>query len=250
MSSLEGKRALITGGSTGIGLAIAKSMVAEGARVSIASRNVERLESVAAGLDGVEAVQLDVADASSVKDVFEAAGDVDVLVNNAGIVATAPFERSSLDTFQQIIGVNLYGVFLCAQAVVPAMRARNSGRIVNIASTAGLKGYAYASMYTASKHAVVGMTRALALELSDTSVTANCVCPGFTDTPMAADAIEHLTGRTGRSSEEVVAELVRHNPQKRLIDPAEVAETVLWLCREESRSINGQSIAVAGGEVM
>ncbi|MEO1203427.1 MAG: SDR family NAD(P)-dependent oxidoreductase [Pseudomonadota bacterium] len=248
--SLAGQHALVSGGSTGIGLAIARSLADAGATVTIASRNIERLEAVAAEHRGIEAVQLDVADADAVSDRMSAIAPVDILVNNAGIVSTAPFERSTLDEFERIMAVNLYGTFLCTQAVLPGMRERNRGRIVNVASTAALKGYAYVSMYTASKHAVLGMTRALALELADTPITANCVCPGFTDTPMADGAIDHLTGRTGRSEDEVLAELVKHNPQKRLIDPSEVAATVLWLCSEDSRSINGQAIAVAGGEIM
>ena len=250
MSEFSGQHAFVTGGSTGIGLAIARALASRGARVTIASRNVERLRSVADGIDGVKAARVDVADEASVRETFEALDDVDILVNNAGIVATAPFERSSLDAFQDIVAVNLYGSFLCTQAVLPGMRDRNRGRIVNVASTAGLKGYAYVSMYAASKHAVVGMTRSLALELAETNITANCVCPGFTDTPMADGAIEHLTARTGRSEDEVLAELVKHNPQKRLIDPDEVAAAVVWLCIDESRSINGQSIAIAGGEIM
>jgi len=250
MSRFSGQHAFVTGGSTGIGLAIARDLASKGARVTIASRNVERLRSVADGLDGVKAARVDVADEASVRETFDALDDVDILINNAGIVATAPFERSSLDAFQNIVAVNLYGTFLCTQAVLPGMRERNRGRIINVASTAGLKGYAYVTMYTASKHAVVGMTRSLALELSDTGITANCVCPGFTDTPMADGAIEHLTSKTGRSADEVLAELVKHNPQKRLIDPEEVAATVAWLCLDESRSITGQAIAVSGGEIM
>lgn len=248
--SLAGQHALVSGGSTGIGLAIARSLADAGATVTIASRNIERLEAVAAEHSAIEAVQLDVADADAVSERMSAIAPVDILVNNAGIVSTAPFERSTLVDFERIMAVNLYGTFLCTQAVLPGMRERNRGRIVNVASTAALKGYAYVSMYTASKHAVLGMTRALALELADTPITANCVCPGFTDTPMADGAIEHLTGRTGRSEDEVLAELVKHNPQKRLIDPSEVAATVLWLCSRDSRSINGQAIAVAGGEIM
>ncbi len=250
MNSLEGQHALVTGGSTGIGLAIAKAMAGAGAKVTIASRDTERLDAVAAEHPGIEAMPLDVADGDSVTKAIASIDPVDVLVNNAGIVSTAPFERSTLESFEKIMAVNVYGAFRCTQAVLPGMRERKRGRIINIASTAALKGYAYVSMYTASKHAVLGMTRALALELAETPITANCVCPGFTDTPMADGAIEHLTGRTGRSEDEVLAELVKHNPQKRLIDPAEVAAAVLWLCADESRSISGQAIAVAGGEVM
>lgn len=250
MQSLKDQHAIVTGGATGIGLAITKSLASAGVRVTIASRNVERATEIAAGLDGVTSVALDVGDPESIVAVFDAAGPVDILVNNAGATYSAPFDRTTLEQWTDLIAVNLTGTFLCAQAALKSMRERGSGRIINIASTAGLKGYAYTSAYTASKHGVVGMTRSLALELASTDITANCVCPGFTDTDIVADAVANIQSKTGRSEEEALAELVKHNPQGRLVTPAEVADTVLWLCQNSSGSITGQAIVVAGGEIM
>lgn len=248
-TSLENRHAFVTGGATGIGLAITKDLVAAGARVTIASRNADRVADVASSLDGVTGVTLDVTDGENIRSVFDAAGPVDILVNNSGIAHAAPFEKTTMESWSRIIAVNLTGVFLCTQAVLPGMREQNSGRIINVASTAGLKGYGYISAYAASKHGVIGLTRSLALELATTGITANCVCPGFTDTPMADDAVDNITSKTSRSKEEALAELIKHNPQNRLITPEEVAGAVLWLCQASSGSINGQSIAVAGGEI-
>lgn len=249
MQSLEGRHALVTGGATGIGLAITKSLRSAGARVTIASRNIERVKAVAAELDGVTGVQLDVTDADDISAVFEQAGPVDILVNNAGIALAAPFEKTSLEQWSNIMAVNLTGVFLCTQAVLASMRERNEGRIINVASTAGLKGAPYISAYAASKHGLIGMTQSLALEIATTGITANCVCPGFTDTQMVDDAVTNITSKTGRSGDEALAKLVQYNPQKRLITPEEVADTVLWLCQDSSRSITGQSIVIGGGEI-
>lgn len=250
MQKLKDCHALVTGGATGIGLAIAKSLAGEGARVTIASRNIERVNTVADENEGITGIALDVTNPDSIESVFAEVGPVDVLVNNSGVALAVPFEKTTIEQLSSVMAVNLTGVFLCAQAALPSMRERNQGRIINIASTAGLKGYAYISAYAASKHAVIGMTRSLALELSATGITANCVCPGFTDTEIAADAIANVTAKTGRSAEEALAELIKFNPQQRMIQPEEVADTVVWLCQDSSRSINGQAIAVAGGEVM
>ena len=250
MQSLDDRHALVTGGATGIGLAVTKSLVSAGARVTIASRNVERVTAVAAELTGVTGRSLDVTDPESIDAVFDAAGPVDILVNNAGIALAAPFDKTTPEQWSNVMAVNLTGVYLCTQAALKSMRERDSGRIINIASTAGLKGYAYISAYAASKHGVVGMTRSLALELAATGITANCICPGFVDTDIVAEAVANITSKTGRSKKEALAELVKHNPQKRLITPAEVADAVLWLCQNTSCSITGQAIVVAGGEIM
>jgi len=250
MTNLKGSHALVTGGATGIGLAIAKALCASGVRVTVASRNIQRIEEVIKDLDAVTGMALDVTDSGSVRSVFEAAGPVDILVNNSGIALAAPFDSTTQEQLANVMAVNLTGVFHCMQAVLPSMRERNYGRIINIASTAGLRGYAYTSVYSASKHGVIGMTRSLALELASTGITANSICPGFTDTEIVADATANISKVTGRTRDEALAELVKHNPQKRLIAPAEVADTVLWLCGENSRSINGQAIAIAGGEIM
>ena len=250
MQSLDDRHALVTGGATGIGLAVTKSLASAGARVTIASRNVERVTAAAAELNGVTGRSLDVTDPESIDAVFNAAGPVDILVNNAGIALAAPFDKTTPEQWSNVMAVNLTGVYLCTQAALKSMRERDSGRIINIASTAGLKGYAYISAYAASKHGVVGMTRSLALELAATGITANCICPGFVDTDIVAEAVANITSKTGRSKKEALAELVRHNPQKRLITPAEVADAVLWLCQNTSCSITGQAIVVAGGEIM
>ena len=249
MKSLERHHAFVTGGASGIGLAVTKALAAAGARVTIASRNIDRINEVADEIEGVSGVALDVSDPDSIATVFEAAGPINILVNNSGIAMAAPFHKITLDEWSKIMDVNLRGVFLCMQAALPSMRERDSGRIINIASTAGLKGYAYIAAYAASKHGVIGMTRALALELALTGITVNCVCPGFTDTAMAADAVANITGKTGRSEAEALAELTKNNPQQKLVAPEEVADTVMWLCEDSSRSMNGQAIAVAGGEI-
>ena len=249
MQSLEDRHALVTGGATGIGLAITKSLVAAGARVTIASRNSERVTAVAAELENVTGVTLDVTNPKDVSAVFEQLGPVDILVNNSGIAFAVPFEKMSLEQWSDVMAVNLTGVFLCTQAALTSMRELEQGRIINIASIAGLKGAPYISAYAASKHGLIGMTRSLALELAATGITANCVCPGFTDTAMVSDAIGNITAKTGRSEAEALAELVKTNPQRRLIAPEEVADTVLWLCQDSSRSITGQSIVIAGGDI-
>lgn len=250
MKSLENCHAFVTGGATGIGFAITRALAAAGARVTIASRDSDRVRAVADDLDGVTDVVLDVTDPDNIAAVFEAVGPIDILVNNSGIALAAPFGKTTLEQWSKVMSVNLTGVFLCTQAALNSMRDCGSGRIISIASTAGLRGYPYTAAYSASKHGVIGMTRSLALELASTDITANCVCPGFTDTDIVASAVANITDKTGRSEAEALAELVKHNPQKRLIAPDEVADTVLWLCQGSSRSINGQAIAVAGGEIM
>ena len=249
MSLLQGKNAFVTGGATGIGLAITRSLVDAGAQVTIASRDKDRSDEIAAGLSAVKALVLDVSDPDSVSATFAEAGPIDILVNNAGIAKSSPFDRTSLELWSSILAVNLTGVFLCSQAALTTMRDQRSGRIINIASTAGLKGYPYIGAYCAAKHGVVGMSRSLALELAGTNITVNSVCPGFTDTAIADDAIANITNKTGRNADEALAEIVKSNPQSRLIQTDEVANVVLWLCQPESRSITGQSIAVAGGEI-
>jgi 3-hydroxybutyrate dehydrogenase len=218
----------------------------------VLGRNRETLEAAVAAGAAHFTVVADVADQAAINAAVAGASarqPIDILVANAGIAESAPFAKSDAALFQRMMDVNFMGVVHAAQAVLPSMRERRHGRIVAVASTAGLKGYAYVSAYSAAKHAVVGLVRSLALELATTGVTVNAVCPGFTDTDLVAGSIDTIMKKTGRSHEQAVAELAKHNPQGRLITPAEVADTVLWLCGEGAGAITGQAIAVAGGEI-
>jgi NAD(P)-dependent dehydrogenase (short-subunit alcohol dehydrogenase family) len=190
----------------------------------------------------------------SVKSAFAAVrarfGRMDILVNNAGQAGSAPLGKTDLALWQRMLAVNLTGVFLCTREALPEMTARGAGRIVNVASTAGLVGYAYVAAYCAAKHGVVGLTRAAALDCAKTGVTVNAVCPGYTETDIVGAAVANIVAKTGKSEAEARAALVARNPQGRMVQPEEVAAAVLWLCLPASSSVTGQAIAVAGGEVM
>ncbi|WP_416899853.1 MAG: SDR family NAD(P)-dependent oxidoreductase [Minwuia sp.] len=252
---MDTQHVLITGGAQGVGLEIARRFLAQGARVTITGRNKARLAEAMAELgESDDAGQFagDVADEDAVKALFDAAtaarGPVTVLVNNAGISGSAPLGRMTTDHFDQMLAVNARGPFLCSREAAGPMGKNGGGRIINIASTAGLKGYAYVAGYVASKHAVVGLTRALALELAGKAITVNAICPGFIETPMTVETIRNIVEKTGRSEEEARAELVKFNPQKRLIEVDEIADCALWLASDAARSVNGQVIAIDGGE--
>lgn len=247
------QHAVVTGGGSGIGAAIAAALSARGARVTIMGRNEKRLSAKARELD-VAYGTADVSHPASISSAFEQAveryGRISILVNNAGIAEARPFVKMDTELWNQMLGVNLSGVFHCTRAVIAPMLAAGDGRIVNIASTAAQKGYAYVSAYCAAKHGVLGLTRSLALEYATKGITVNAVCPGYTNTEIVTQSIDKIVAATGRSKDEALADLVKSNPQGRLIEPGEVAEAVVWLCRQESSSITGQAISVAGGEVM
>ncbi|HEX7564745.1 MAG TPA: SDR family NAD(P)-dependent oxidoreductase [Bradyrhizobium sp.] len=256
---LRGKHAIVTGASRGIGASIASTLARHGADLTLMSRNESRLREQAAALTKsfngkAQAIAMDIAQPEQVTAAFARAaerfGPPQILINNAGAAMAAPIGKTDLTKWQGMLEVNLTGAFLCIRAVVQEMMKRDYGRIVNVASTAGLTGYAYVTAYCAAKHGLIGLTRALAHELAKTGVTVNAVCPGYTDTDIVAEAVGNIAAKTGRTREQALRELTVHNPQGRLVRPDEVAETVGWLCLPSSASITGQSIVVAGGELM
>ena len=267
---LAGQHAVVTGGGRGIGAAIARELASLGARLTLMGRTQATLDSTAASLREDTGARVDVAvvdltrpeaiEAAFSKTTAEIAGTeakggsqsgaVSILVNNAGRAASAPLMRETLEQWEAMMALNATAAFLCCRAVLPAMTKAGGGRIVNVASTAGLKGYAYVGAYCASKHALIGMTRALALETARAGITVNAVCPGYTETDMLKESVDNIISKTGRTPEEAKAALASHNPQGRLIQPEEVARMVGWLCLTGQGSVTGQSLVIAGGEVM
>lgn len=251
---LDGAHALITGGGTGIGSAVAARLSGMGARVTVVGRRPEPLQEVADGLDEAQAVPFDVADEAAVEEGIATAtgrfGPVDVLINGAGAADSSPFARTSSDAWHAMLEVNLTGAFLVSRAVLPEMVERGWGRIVSVASTAGLKGYAYVAAYCAAKHGVIGMTRSLALEVAQKGVTVNAICPGYTETELLSESVANIVDKTGASEDQARAQLLESNPQGRFVSPEEVAEAAAWLVGRNAGAITGQAIVVAGGEVM
>jgi 3-hydroxybutyrate dehydrogenase len=243
--------AVVTGAARGIGREIALQLTQAGVIVTALGRQRAALEELVAQGIAHSFVVADVTDQASVNAAIREAAarqPVDILIANAGAAESASFARSDAALFARMMDVNFMGVVHSIQAALPSMRERPFGRIVVIASTAGLKGYAYVGAYAAAKHAAIGLVRSLALELAATRITVNAVCPGFTDTDLVAGSIDTIMKKTGRDRAHAIAELTKHNPQGRLISPAEVADTVLWLCGEGAGAVTGQAIAIAGGE--
>ena len=255
---LAGRGAIVTGGGRGIGAAVARALAAEGAAVVVAARTSEQLEAVAAEIrdSGQRAWPqvCDVTDPDSVEELASRAREhlqhIDILVNNAGIATSDPLHRITLEQWNRVMAVNATGTFLCTQAFVPAMLERGWGRVVNIASVASRTGASYIAAYAASKHAVLGFTRCIAAEVAGAGLTVNAVCPGYVDTEMTHAAIDRITGKTGISRQQAMASILEASPQRRLIEPEEVAGATLWLCQDEARGINGQAILIDGGAVL
>ena len=254
MSTLSDKHAVVTGGGRGIGAAIAVELDRLGARLTLMGRTQSSLQAMAEKLGQANTVSVDVSDAQAVEAGFRQAADgfgpVDILVNNAGGVHSSPFTRIGTDNWERTLAVNLNSVFYCSRQVLQGMRQADWGRIINIASSAGLKGYAYVAAYCTAKHGVVGLTRALAQEVAASGITVNAICPGYVNTDLLSESISRIMDKTGMSREEATANLKSNNPQGRFIEPDEVAAAAAWLCLPGSESVTGQALAIAGGEVM
>ena len=247
--TLDRRRVLITGGGSGLGADLARGFAAAGAEVVVTGRRQETLDAVAAVAATISAHAADVTDEDDVIRLFDTFEPFDVVIANAGTAASAPLTHTSLDLWQEMLDVNLTGVFLTLREGLRRMRGREWGRLITIASTAGLKGYPYVTAYSASKHGAVGLTRAVAQEVAASGITANALCPGYLATEMTERTIANIVEATGRTEADALEGLLQFNPQRRLIEPAEVTAAALWLCAPGSDSINGQAIAIAGGEL-
>lgn len=255
-SPLAGRHAVVTGAGSGIGEAIAVELARLGATLTLVGRRAEPLHATRDKLagQGHGIAMADITDHAAIgaalAEAAAARGTIAILINNAGAAKSAPLAKTEPALWNEMVTVNLTGTYNCTHAVLPGMQAARWGRIVNVASTAGLVGYAYVSAYCAAKHGVIGLTRALALEVAKQGITVNAVCPGYTDTPLLGGAVDNIVAKTGRSSDDAKTTLAASNPQGRLVQPEDVARTVGWLCLPGSDAIHGQSIPVAGGEVM
>lgn len=248
---LKGQHAVVTGGGKGIGAAVARGLAHAGASVTVMGRAPDALQAIAVEIDA-QPISVDLTDIDSAHRAFEDAaklgGPIEILVNNVGAAESAAFERTSHEMWERMIALNMTVAFTCCGLVLPSMKQHGFGRIVNIASTASLKGYSYVAAYCAAKHGLLGLTRALAVETARQGVTVNAVCPGFTETDLLARSVQTIMDATGRSSDQAREDLLKSNPQGRFIQPDEVAASVLWLCSPEAAGVTGQAIAVDGGE--
>jgi len=246
------RHVLVTGAGTGIGEAVSRQLHTDGYRVSLVGRRPEPLAALSASLgENAYAITGDVTDRSSISSAFTSArerfGSIEILVNSAGMAPTAPFHRVDFADWQRTMDVNVNGVFHCSQIALEDMLGAGWGRIINIASVASLRGFPYVSGYCASKHAVLGMTRAVALEVATQGVTVNAICPGYVDTDIVRAAVSEIVSKTGRTEEDAMQHFTQSNPQGRLIEASEVASAVSWLCSDGAASVTGQAVAIDGG---
>jgi len=254
---VKGRTALVTGGGRGVGAAVAARLAQAGARVVVASRTAAQVEAVAAQLRAgghdVQAETCDVADPGAVERLVSRATDrlehVDVLINNAGVALAAAVHKTSLEDWNRLFAVNATSAFLFVKAFLPGMMTRGWGRVVNVASIAGLSADRYIAAYAAAKHALVGLTRAAAAEAASRGVTVNAVCPGYLATDMTRDSVARIMQATGRTEAEALEAILKTTPQRRLIEPDEVAATVAYLCSDAARGINGETLVIDGGEL-
>lgn len=244
---LAGKHAVVTGGGTGVGAEVARTLVEAGAKVTIMGRSEAPLKA-----QGLPYQLCDVTDATAVQAAFAAAradqGPIDIMVANAGAAESVPFAKMTPEHLSAMLAVNLIGVSNCWQAALSDMKAAGWGRMIAVASTAAQKGYPYVAAYCAAKHGVLGLTRALSVELAMTGITVNAICPGFIETPLLDRSIANIVKTTGMSEEQAAKSLKSGNPQKRFIQTDEVAGAALWLCTEAARSVNGHALSLSGGE--
>jgi len=251
-TTIAGKHALVTGGGSGVGRAIALALAGAGINVTICGRRDAELAKMAKESSHIFGIAADVTEEASMASLYSQAeaarGPFDIVVANAGMSGSAPAHKTALSDWQRTLDVNLTGAFVTVRPALAGMAARKTGRIVFVASTAGLKGYPYVAAYVAAKHGVVGLMRALATETAKSGVTVNAVCPGFVETEMLEASVQRIVDKTGRSVEEARTSLASTNPQGRFIQPEEVAAAVLWLCGDAARSITGQTISISGGE--